>query len=122
MKRRTPKFRVYDTLLKKIINDNIFLGFENPEYIFMQYTDLKDINDVEVCEGDIVIYKKEMEHDDTFILMRTGIVEYESRLMAFGFRYNNKMREYVGLDIIRDIEIIGNIYDNPELVSEFKNQ
>ena len=68
----------------------------------MQSTGLEDKNRVEIYEGDIVSY----------ILWLDG--EKRKTIVA----NVDKFRFAVNEDIYGDIEVIGNIYENPELVKE----
>ena len=75
-----------------------------PETPVMQYTGLKDKNGKEIYEGDIV---------ETFFENRkyVGAIEFSSQSLA----YRMKEMEHVWLTG-RTIKVIGNIYENPELL------
>ena len=82
--------------------------------ILMQYTGLKDKNGVEIYEGDIVTV---FDAGEVF----TGIVAYD--LEECDFKATNGEEDYgnnfsyIG-SVIEEIEVIGNIYENPELLKE----
>ena len=84
-----------------------YLGFEhflvNPETVG-QFTGLTDRNGVKIFEGDIVRYGQR------------GKVEYNSGSAQFTLNFTNST--YEGFDKIPfcDCEVLGNIYDNPELL------
>ena len=82
----------------------------------MQYTGLKDKNEKEIYEGDIV----SVEYGK-------GIVEYSEKQTMFIINwiednesYNESLaynpRNYIYGKTRKDIKIIGNIYENPELL------
>lgn len=81
----------------------------------MQYTGLKDKNGAEIYEGYIVEYYGKnavvtigFPHDEKWYPY--GIcVEY--------IKYNLKEVEYVYKLNLEDLEVIGNIYENPELLT-----
>ena len=77
------------------------------EYIFMQYTGLKDKKGVKIFEGDIIT-----------VLMVEG---YEQFVAGWsdeynGFRFTDNDGTDWNITSQNDIEVIGNIYDNPELL------
>lgn len=70
-------------------------------YPVMQFTGLKDKNGVEIYEGDIVIFG--------------GVYNYEVVFIKGGFAVMFKDgHRYLGQ--FAEIEIIGNIYENPNLL------
>ncbi|WP_169975912.1 YopX family protein [Campylobacter sp. RM16191] len=121
---REIKFRVWDKEKKKLTDDFYFheftdvncffsegcCAFSLDDVIFMQYTGLKDKNGKEIYEGDII--KKIGD-------IKTYSIVFDSVLAAYlmddgtgGYGLNQML--------LRDFEVIGNIYESPELL-EFKN-
>ena len=92
------------------------------DYTLMQYTGLKDKNGAEVYEGDIVAFEDSdggYEYPD--VAVNTGIVEYGE----LGFYFTNRVAVemddfYIKDGRCDDIEVIGNIYENPELMTQTK--
>lgn len=85
------------------------VDFKNIE--LMQYTELKDKNNKEIYEGDIV--KLRANHG-------IGVVKYYDEWGAFVVEYvKSKPLVVLGMSYYKeDIEVIGNIYENPELLGE----
>jgi uncharacterized phage protein (TIGR01671 family) len=119
---REIKFRAWDKKKKKMFDwkyfldwcdiDHLFgnLGIENkrtniPDFEVMQYTGMKDRNGKEIYEGDIY------HQGDKNILY---VVEWlDTGLMGKQKGTNS----YAGLSYWKDkIEVVGNIWDNPELL------
>jgi len=128
---REIKFRAWDKEKKEMFNDIWIDGnFINmPEYIVMQFTGLKDKNGKEIYEGDIIesrlnnyIWRYEIKSLEGFGNSLYKVTRYRN------FRID-EFNEYVMKDCfvnegrseligIETSEIIGNVYENPELLKK----
>lgn len=119
---RVIKFRLWDIKGKKIhypdliaisrigaVRIDIDINFLPGESIIQQFTGLLDKNNKEIYEGDIVSY---ISGIDTMIDgVGQGIVEFGEG--CFGIGKYPLFNCYPG-----NLEIIGNIFDNPELLKK----
>jgi uncharacterized phage protein (TIGR01671 family) len=82
-------------------------------YELMQYTGLKDKNGKGVYEGDIICYKE----FPAVISYDIEVVKWEKWITGFSpFNvYDSDCGHYFPFD---DFEVIGNIYENPELLGK----
>lgn len=79
-----------------------------------QYTGLKDKNDIEICEGDIVTERNSYNNDSMLWEQESsGIVKF-----GHGTFYIDNDIEFSFWDENSEFEIIGNINQNPELLKE----
>lgn len=124
---REIKFRIWNDYDKKMIHWNELLGnnlaniFTIPSYDkwLMQYTGLDDKNGKEIYEGDIVLlacyHYKEPVFDGEFEVIYDEIngmwllVDLEDKENVYTFE---NIRGYY----LTELEKIGNIYDNPEVL------
>lgn len=75
-----------------------------------QYTGLTDKNGTKIFEGDIIDFFGRSDGDGY------GVVKYDAYETEFGFEYDNIYRSLGRNFYPENIEVVGNIYDNPELV------
>ena len=123
-----PKYRVWDKELQTMLDVSLidfkkgvlvgehwefgetnFMSFD--EIVLMQSTGLKDNNGKEIFEGDVLGTKDGLLN---------GVVEYRSDLGM----WTNSLISYNNFERLCNVaggrEIIGNIYENPELLEEIK--
>ena len=95
---RDDSYRTYIPGLGKACEEDIIIN---------QYIGLKDINDREIFENDIVIYNGEK-----------CIIKYEEEQVAF--ISISIIEPEMGYSLWKDdeIEVIGNKYENPEMLQE----
>lgn len=124
---REIKFRVWDVENKEMLEvqeldfEPTFYGgriairpdqyndyFDTEDMILMQYTGLKDKNGKEIWENDIVEITRECIYDKGIIVFKNGcfFIKSKENLLAL---YNCELNNY-------KVKVIGNIYDNPELL------
>ncbi|WP_332649724.1 YopX family protein [Lysinibacillus sp. 54212] len=96
--------------------------------VYMQYTGLKVNGDIELYEGDIVPLKSSVyfgwkqgrEH-----FKANAVVVYDEKEMRYRFLAYTKDygKQYIDFDksIRQSYKIIGNIYENPELLAGEQN-
>lgn len=77
---------------------------DNPTYELMQYTGLKDKNGKEIYEGDILQYKDSYGKSCRYEVK----MQIDRNISGFTFWSN--------MGVIYPNKIIGNIYENPELL------
>jgi uncharacterized phage protein (TIGR01671 family) len=86
-------------------------GLWSPEAIFLQFTGVKDKDGHEIYEGDIVEYRDKLGEEET-------IERFTVTLASNGrfFYESHEDVEYDALLGIKPVAVIGNIYENPELL------
>jgi len=122
---REIKFRTFDKygLMRywEFEKDGKDLVFSMALYegdVLMQYTGLKDKNGKEIYEGDVVRCSN----------LDSGnyVCEWDGEFASFDFKgeFKNILDDSIGCSVggaqYRNVEIIGNIYENPELMKEIK--
>ena len=130
---RDIKFRCWDTENKEMLEvqeldyEDSYNGqpmirttmysdyFDTEDMILMQYVGLKDKNEKEIYEGDIVKFRFKDDREEFPDLI--GYIEYQTTFTAFRIMSNQGSFK-IDITEIKFIEVIGNIYENPELLEE----
>ena len=89
---------------------------EDENATIMQSTGLKDKNGQEIFERDIVQFEDCYTETD-FLYVNTGIVEWSQGSFTITNRYSLEMGDLLDGEFL-DVTIIGNVYENPELLEE----
>lgn len=103
--------------VEQVNTDNDRILFPDKECVLMHYTGLKDRHGIEIYEGDVVTWhNKYFEYNNPPREFK-GQIKYDTGHFAiFTFDGTWDNADWVGA--ITDIEVIGNIYENPELLKE----
>ena len=133
-----PKFRAWDKNTNDMVDvktidlekdgsigcivDYNGINLDVSECILMQSTRFKDKNDVEIFEGDICIQRGEEPYSDENMTLDddweyTGIIKFQD--FAYWLQDNEGFSKWLGTDY-DEIEVIGNVWDNPELLEGTK--
>lgn len=124
-----PKFRAWDSAKKEMFKDTFAITESGqvivveqefvtspPDYVFVDYltimqsTGLKDKNGQEIFEWDVVDYKG-----------RKAIIKWHGSYASFIYRFVDELQERASdweplFLACYHFEVIGNIYENPELL------
>lgn len=112
---RPPLVFRLDQVFKKDSNYDDYEDFEYNDITdsveIMQYTGLHDKNGKEIYEGDIVKVRK-------WSSFETEIVKFDKGCFYAGMHYGSSTRTTLKLIQPKMTEVIGNIYENKELLNE----
>ena len=103
------KFRVWDRDLRKMAYDNFTISPSANSFL-MQYTGLKDKNGKEIYEGDWCRAEYRT---------REGIITVQGNIVFDEFMWCVDCKNDIfSINRLHNFEVIGNIYENPELLGK----
>ena len=82
-----------------------------------QFTGLYDKNGKEIYEGDIILYGGSIQHEVVFRHGAFGYLIYGGEFISYA---GNTNFTFNPLNRSKKHEVIGNIYDNPELIEKIE--
>lgn len=132
VKKRVFKFRAWDSFTKHMWmwedmqtfngDDHLKLYFEDSDNNVMQFTGIKDKNNKDIYEGDILNIWHSHEHD-SHIAGEGIVVVWRDVSAGFALRDHEQESDYpMDVDLSTDgdkpvFEVIGNVYENEELIN-----
>lgn len=119
---RPLKFKVWNTKsnewcgtigLNETISHNE-LEYDTDDLVFVQYTGLKDSKDNPIYEGDILI----IDYDTFGNVIGQVLYEVDQGAYIFQWKRNGPNQHHTNLncDVAFESVIVGNIFENPELL------
>lgn len=90
--------------------------FDTEDMILMQYTGLKDKNGKEIYEGDIIYCKQYIGGNCVEYCIEKGYVCFNDGEFGLYRKQGYYQSLYKFKEYDYEFEVIGNIYDNPELL------
>jgi uncharacterized phage protein (TIGR01671 family) len=115
---REIKFRAWDPVVmtflsweRLLANQTMMCRFLDPDLIFLQYTGLHDKNGKEIYEGDILLVQLQ-----DYGCPKVELFQILWDDSSVRYKLIDKNGDSWGFDNSSSMEVISNIYENPELV------
>lgn len=88
------------------------------DFVLLQYTGLKDKNGKEIYEGDIVSMFQGTQKSE--VLFDSGMFSVKRAYRTSFYHDELELRHEILFNVIDTCEVIGNIYENPELLTQYE--
>jgi uncharacterized phage protein (TIGR01671 family) len=117
---RQIKFRAFVKKDKAMVSD-VRIGnslnecFKSDGVVFMQFTGLLDVNGVEIYEGDILKDNSISKDRYEFGEFVYGVIEFVKSGFCEVYRHSDGRVYHEDIDGVHYV-VVGNIYQNPELL------
>ncbi len=122
----TPKFRIWDkgckvwatdftiSLHGELLCDNGSTFFIRDDFVLMQWTGLPDKDGAQIWGADVISFDNEC----ISAMRQVGWVRFQESAYAV-LNHDNKV--IMPLYAAQNVKVIGNIYENPELLNEVES-
>jgi len=105
----------------KYSSDTISACYEGITFELMQSTGLKDDNDREIYEGDVIKVSNglcEIDEENPFVVVKWDEEAGAYTMKDFTGEFDTLNIGWQIADKLVRVEVVGNIYENPELLEE----
>ena len=113
-----PKYETFNRAAGFVAHEDLIgqaaIQDGSKKLVWEQYIGLKDKNGVDIYEGCFLEIIPFGEECDKY----TTLVDWKGEIKVYGFEYDTTLLEWADHIVRSNIEVIGNIHENPELLEQ----